>query len=285
MCACRFSLIIATVERTSAVERLLASLSAQTFLDFEVIVVDQNDDGRLEGILRAWSDQMTLKHLRSARGLSRARNAGLRAACGEIIAFPDDDCWYPPDLLRELDRWFRQHDEYSFLSTCAITGDGNRTAGRWLARSTEIRRGNVFRTHVSFSLFFRVNAVRVAGGFDEALGLGSDTPHGSAEETDYVLRLLEHGSRGWYESALTVFHPAPSPTDSLERETSRAYSYGMGFGYVLRRHRMPFVLSLYLCIRPAGGWLWNITHDRRSSAISLATLRGRLLGYFRSQES
>ena len=45
---------------------------------------------------------LRLELVESARGLSRARNAGLRMIAGDIVSFPDDDCWYPPDLLQRV---------------------------------------------------------------------------------------------------------------------------------------------------------------------------------------
>lgn len=280
----RFSLIVATVERMDPLKKLLASLAEQSHRDFEIIIVDQNLDDRVDRIVKASPQPISIQHLRSERGLSRARNAGLRAAQGELLCFPDDDCWYGPEFLRAIDRWFQDHLEYGFLSTCARNADGEPTAGRWLAKSAEITRSNVFRANVSFSLFFRSSAACTIGFFDEQLGLGSGTPYGSAEETDYVLRVLESGHRGWYEHSFAVFHPQPARIVS-SAVTARAYSYGAGFGYVLRRHRIPLLRSLYLCLRPAGGWLRSVVFDRSSAAVFSATLRGRLGGYFRSEDS
>jgi glycosyltransferase involved in cell wall biosynthesis len=110
------SLIVATLNRVTELERLLNSLEAQSYRDFEVLVVDQNPDERLLPVLDA-HDGLTIRHLRSQRGLSRARNVGLRVAGGDIISIPDDDCWYPPDLLRNLTEWFEAHPEYDVLFT------------------------------------------------------------------------------------------------------------------------------------------------------------------------
>ena len=53
-----------------------------------------------------------------------ARNAGLAAASGEIIAFPDDDCWYPVDLLNRIDDWFNANSQYAVLAVGALDNDG-----------------------------------------------------------------------------------------------------------------------------------------------------------------
>ena len=66
-----------------------------------------------------------IRHLRSERGLSRASNIGLRVARGDIIAIPDDDCWYPKDLLATVAAWFESHPEFGLLSTALRTADND----------------------------------------------------------------------------------------------------------------------------------------------------------------
>ena len=272
------SLIVATVDRTDPLERLFASLQTQTYSNFEVILIDQNRDDRLAAMVAFWSTKFPLVHLLSEKGLSRARNKGIRFATGQFLAFPDDDCWYPPDLLESIVDWFSRHPEYSFLSTIALDAENRLAANRWLRNSAEISRYNAFRAGISFSLFFRADAVRAVGGFDEGLGLGAGTPLGSGEESDLALRVLESGHRGWFERSLVVFHPARVENSSLAA-CELAASYGIGFGYVLRRHQIPLMISLYLCLRPVLGWAYWVLRRNRMSRVYLASFRGRLKGY------
>jgi glycosyltransferase involved in cell wall biosynthesis len=95
------TLIICTVGRTEPLRRLLLSLRAQTDRRFTAIVVDQNPPGFLAPILAEFSD-LPLQRLESPPGLSRARNVGIAAAKGELIGFPDDDCWYRPGTVAEV---------------------------------------------------------------------------------------------------------------------------------------------------------------------------------------
>jgi glycosyltransferase involved in cell wall biosynthesis len=77
------SLIVATLNRVDEIERLLASLEQQAYGDFEVLIVDQNEDDRLVPILKS-HPELVIRHLRSARGLSRARNVALPLANGDV---------------------------------------------------------------------------------------------------------------------------------------------------------------------------------------------------------
>src|SRR5579864_3540599 len=93
----KFSLILATVGRLDEVARFLQHLGRQTYRDFELIIVDQNSDDVLERLIRQYQGCFPVLHLRSEPGLSRARNVGLQHFSGDVVAFPDDDCWYAPD--------------------------------------------------------------------------------------------------------------------------------------------------------------------------------------------
>lgn len=273
-----FSLIVATMGRTQELNRLFVTLSEQSCRDFEVILVDQNPDERLCPIVATWQSHFEIQHLRSEPGLSRSRNKGLTVARGELIAFPDDDCWYPSDTLQKVKAWFECKPEYDLLSGCARNEEFRLTSNRWMPVSCEVAPKNVFRTGISFTLFFRANAIARVRGFDETLGLGAGTQFGSGEESDCVFRLLAAGSRGWFNRDLTIHHPDKAQ-DVSEAARVRSHSYGIGFGYLLRKHRLPLLYSLYLCTRPAGGWLLALARRKPTADIYRATLMGRLEGY------
>ncbi len=98
-------------------ELFLASLRVQVFQDFELIAVDQNPDERLFPLLAPHAERFPIHHLRTlAGGVSQARNAGLQHAGGDVLAFPDDDCRYPPDLLRRAAEFFAKHPEIGGLA-------------------------------------------------------------------------------------------------------------------------------------------------------------------------
>src|SRR5215471_11995015 len=124
------SLIVATRGRVNELDRLLQSLDAQSYRGFEVILVDQNQDNRLDAVLQKHSDLLIQRRACSV-GASRARNEGLRVAKGTIIGFPDDDCWYSPGVLEFVVQWFTQHSEFEGLF-CVLRDPGNRLTGpKW----------------------------------------------------------------------------------------------------------------------------------------------------------
>jgi glycosyltransferase involved in cell wall biosynthesis len=233
----RFSLIVATLGRTTELEKLFASIAAQGRKDVEIVVVDQNDDSRLDPVIAKVSESIAVIRLRAAeKNVSRARNIGMDAAGGEILAWPDDDCWYPSGLLDEVDRWYQGHSKYSIFSVGARDAEGISSGNRWIQDSCDITAFNSLRTTFCSSLFISNSDACKKTRFDEGLNRG--------EETDFVLRLLRMGLRGKFEKKFHVCHPRRdmlSGTVSVER----AKSYGSGMGALARRHSL---VLLWICL-------------------------------------
>jgi glycosyltransferase involved in cell wall biosynthesis len=224
----RFSLIVATLGRTEELEHLFCSFAYQRRSDYEVVVVDQNEDDRLSGLIAAAREWTLVKHVRTKeKGVSRARNLGMIHAQGEIIAFPDDDCWYPENLLNVVDNWFRAHPEYAVLAVGAVDDRGVSSGNRWIQNACDITPFNSLRTTFCSSLFISTVEQAKKVRFDENLSRG--------EETDFVLRLLKTGLRGRFDRAWHVHHPC---RDMLSGAVSkeRATSYGAGMGRLVRSH-------------------------------------------------
>jgi glycosyltransferase involved in cell wall biosynthesis len=271
----RFSLIVATLGRDRDLAVLFDSLLAQGRDDVQVIVVDQNGDERLAPILTAFAARLPITHLRSARAhANAARNLGLRAACGEIVAFPDDDCWLPDGVLARVDAAFAD-PSLTMLTGPAAAPQGGLGSGRWREDAGAITRENVWTSVIEFNLWLRRDVALALGGFDERLGPG--TPWGSAEGNDLVGRAIAAGHRAHYDPALRVVHPDKRMSDIA---LARARVYGAGLGVVLRRHAPPGVAARF-AIRPAGGALLSLARgDVAAARYYAATLAGRLSGYF-----
>ncbi len=96
----RVSIVIAVYNGASTVERALASVFAQTYTDYEVIVVNDGSTDDTAAVLARFGDRIRVL-TQANRGLSAARNAGVRASTGEYVAFlDDDDEWMPEKLAR-----------------------------------------------------------------------------------------------------------------------------------------------------------------------------------------
>lgn len=243
------SLIVGTVDRVMEVDRLLTSLDGQIYKEFEVVVVDQNQDERLAPLFEGHPG-LAIKHLRSQPGISRARNIGLAAAKGEIVAIPDDDCWYPQRLLGEVTTWFASHPEFGILNVVKRSAENKLVGPKWPATARNCTRVDVWNCAISSAIFMRRSVCDAVGDFNEKIGIGAASNYQSGEETDYVLRALEHGFQMWYEPSLTVHHP---PLHSIERLRKKSYRFALGAGYVLRVHNYPIHLVAGQVMRSLGG--------------------------------
>lgn len=99
----KVSIIIPTFNRGEMVVEAVESVLAQTHGRFELIVVDDGSTDDTSKRLGDWGSQITLIHQQN-RGVSAARNTGIDAAGGDLIAFLDsDDLWLPGKLAAQIE--------------------------------------------------------------------------------------------------------------------------------------------------------------------------------------
>jgi glycosyltransferase involved in cell wall biosynthesis len=257
-----FDLVVATVGRPEELGRLIASLERQTYRRFRVLIVDQGTDDRLARLGRPG-----VELLHAERGLSRARNVALSRIAADIVAFPDDDCTYPDDLLDRVAQRFAAEPESD-----GLTGR-DQTAG-WSPDPAVLTRDNLWNRAISFTIFLRAAIVASVGAFDERLGL----PSSSGEEIDYLIRALDAGARIEYDPSIVIPHRGIArPLAELGARD------GASIGYILRKHRYPALAVARMLMRPAGGALLAaLRNDRSRAQFHIRTLRGRLSGYRRA---
>jgi GT2 family glycosyltransferase len=266
-----FDLVVATVGRVDELARFLDSLTAQEHPAVRVLLVDQNDDERLDPVVAA--SPVELRRLRSEKGLSRARNVALGELSADLVGFPDDDCVYPDGLLRRVAERFAADE-----SLCGVTGraagfDG-RASASWRPDPAVLERNDLWNRAISFTIFLRRSLVDRVGTFDEQLGLGAGTPWHSGEEIDYLVRAVDAGARIAYDPELVVLHDVRKDTPAIGRRD------GASVGYILRKHEYsPRVVGRML-VRPLGGVLVALGRRNGDAArYQLATFRGRIRGY------
>jgi glycosyltransferase involved in cell wall biosynthesis len=277
------SLIVATFNRVRELQRLLDSLDVQTYRKFEVIVVDQNPDDRLISVLREHPD-LTIRHVRCALGVSRARNVGIRVATGDIIAFPDDDCWYPPDLLTSISLWMDSNPQFDGIFTATRDQNNKLQAPKFPPGPGACTKKSILLCAVAFNAFLRARTVEAIGFFREDIGPGTPSPYQSSEDIDYMIRPLQCGMRLFYQPAFSVYHPDFSTRDRLLRIT---FSYSVGLGYILRLHGYSWLVFAEVLARSLAGAGINLAKgDLEGSHLYLLRAAGQFRGYvFRPLDS
>jgi glycosyltransferase involved in cell wall biosynthesis len=275
----RFSLITATKERTSELARLIASLDDQAESDYELIVVDQNNDERLLPVIEGSPRRQKIRRIRSSMGVSLARNLGLGAAKGEIIAFPDDDCWYPSGILENVSDWFDSNPEYDILCVTSRDSNGERSGNRWHENTCDLSLVNIFRTSVCYCYFLRSTERTREIRFDQELGPGASTSYLASEDTDFILSAMARGLRGRFEAKWHIGHPRKDVRNGSITE-ARAYAYGLGMGRVQGKHGMIMPWMAFVLYDMARAAVMAVLGRRTQASLWYAHGRGLARAYF-----
>ena len=274
-----FSLVVCSVDRHDRIDRLFRSLESQSCRDFEVILVDQNADDRLVPFVKLYSAHFAILHIRSPRGLSLARNRGIAVAKGDLVAFPDDDCWYRPETLAIVAGKFAQNPALGVVTGRTFDADNQPSLSPSGETESAITRTNYLACGNSNSIFIRHPLIAEIGGFDERLGVGAATPFQSGEEADLLLRAMNAGAGLRYFPDIVAHHDQVDK-DVTFAHAARAAKYGRGFGALLRKHDYGIAYFLYRLARPAASAARAVlARDWPSANYKWAWLLGIAEGY------
>ena len=275
----RFSLIMATYGREAEVSAYLESVTTQEIPStlFEVILVDQNDRIDLGPIIERFRDKLNVVHVKlSEKGASLARNAGLRIARGDLVAFPDDDCEYYPDTLaRVLQCSLANPDVDIFHGKIIDRKLGKDVMRPWPNESRTIDIHNSYYFGSAIALF-----VKQYEGmhFDPQLGPGKR--FGGYEDVEFVMRNVRAGRQAMYWPEIHVLHPELNRHVMSE---SKAFSYGLGFGAICRKHIS--IPVLYLFSKSIGFHLFHtakalVSFNWRGLRTGIVAITSRIVGFF-----
>jgi glycosyltransferase involved in cell wall biosynthesis len=198
----KISIVIPAYNVAAFIAETLESVFAQSFTDFEVIIVNDGspDTEEFERAIQPYRERICYLKQEN-RGASAARNTGLRAAGGELIAFLDaDDLWLPNYLAEQL----KFISEYGCDLACAdalifgVSADAGQSYMDSLMPAappeglvTFLELVNADRSLITSGVVVRRDLVLEVGLFDEALR--------NAQDFDLWLRLARHGARLAYQ--------------------------------------------------------------------------------------
>ncbi|SMB24533.1 Glycosyl transferase, family 2 [Sterolibacterium denitrificans] len=283
----RFSLVIATLQDDGELECCLASMPAPADgPDFEVVVVDQNGDGRLDDVVRRHAENLEIVHVRvDFRGLNRARNVGARVARGEWLGFPDDDCQLFPDTLLALERLIAD-PTVGVATGRTVDTSGASSVLRWRRQSCDFGRWTMFGCLTEAVFFVQRSVFMRAGGFDERFGPGAAFPAAEGIELMDRLFALMENRRACYDPAIRMRHPQKVPPWN-RWAAARFHAYAIGAGAVVAKRPSPHLI--YWGARIVAGALARALFSRgwkraayaaRARGFFTGLLRGTRVFYF-----
>jgi GT2 family glycosyltransferase len=211
------SVVVCTHGGETTLGECLARLSALAYPDYEVIVVNDGSSEACSAIARA--HDVTLIETEH-RGLSHARNRGIEAARGEIVAFLDDDAYPDYDWLHYVAAVLRANghagmggpnippDDDCFTAKCVAAAPGGPIHVLVSDREAE---------HVpGCNMAFRRDVLEEVGCFDESFKVAGD-------DVDLCWRLQKAGRTLGFSAGAVVMHRR---RDSIRRYLRQQYGYG-----------------------------------------------------------
>ena len=233
------SIVICTRHRPQDLATCLASIRDEIASGREVVIVDNGPDSETEAMVRAHPRVRYV--VESRAGLSRARNAGIAAASGDVVVFIDDDVRPEPGWIAPLLRRFQERDvgvvcglvlpealetdaQIGFQYELGFGGMGvlplrfdAEFVGDW-------RRGvPVWNIGAGANMAIRRRTALDLGGFDERLGPGA--AGGCGDDSEFWHRVLFAGHAAIYEPLSVVRHRHRRDWRALEQQ---AYGYSLG---------------------------------------------------------
>jgi glycosyltransferase involved in cell wall biosynthesis len=210
------SVIIPTYNRAAFILKALQSVREQTYKFLEIIVIDDGSTDKTREMLNDYDGQLHY-FFQENKGISGARNAGIRNAHGEYIAFLDSDDYWVPEKTEQQVALFEQNHEYGLVaSRCASI----RLNGSYRERNRPGKSGWILEDLFKAN-FIRTSAAMVRKQCFERIGL-FDEDLKECEEYDLWLRIAAFYPMGFINKSLAVYFDNPDgvSTDSL---TGRLY--------------------------------------------------------------
>jgi GT2 family glycosyltransferase len=209
------SIVIVNWNGAKVLPRCLEAVRAQTYRDFEVILVDNaSNDGSVDSLEERWPGVRLIRLDKNA-GFAAANNLGAQQARGRWLALLNNDAFPEPDWLENLIDTACHHPEYAFFACCLVqaekpdtidgTGDILHTSGlAWHRdRNQPVNQARqsadeVFSACAAAALYDREAFLQV-GGFDPAY-------FSHHEDVDLGFRLRLSGKRCLYVPDAVVHH-------------------------------------------------------------------------------
>lgn len=190
--------------------RCMDSLLAQTFRDFEILLIDDGSTDASGIMCDRYAEEHPgfIRAIHKANGgLCSARNTGIREASGEFIVFPDPDDWVEPDYVRHLMELQRSGDMDLVCTGYYVDTDdtcvpGSRDVPEMILTAEEARKALLLPPNMSgfaWNKLYRVELLR-------RLGLEFLEEAGIREDLDFAYRYLAFCRKVVYAPALRTYH-------------------------------------------------------------------------------
>jgi glycosyltransferase involved in cell wall biosynthesis len=233
------SVAVCTYNRAGPLQRFLARIgelgAPRHDLPWELVVIDNNSSDDTRAVVERMRAQLQVPiayHFEPRQGLSHARNAALKAARYDILAFTDDDCLFGSEWLRTIANEFAAHPNLSILGGRVEPAAGlpPELSTRRNRERVEVKSLGDIRSNLSgCNMTLKLSQLRDLGPFDTRLGAGTRCKSG--EDSDYFYRALRGGRRIVYSPDVVIEHAHDRTDEDSVRALRSNYLRGRGAFY------------------------------------------------------
>lgn len=271
----RFSLIVATINRKKELDEFLESIKKSDYplSKIEVIIVDQNDQIDLSFIIKKFEKFFKIYHIKSEKkGLSYNRNIGLKIASGQIVCFPDDDCKYLKDTLKNVDIKFLKDKSLNLVMGRIVDEFGNDCLKKWSKNIEKVTQKKFYFKVSSITIFKRNDEKKM---FDQDFGVGNY--FGSCEDAEYIYSIIKENKKVKYYPDVVLYHPSSQGSFDYKK----SYSYALGHGAFCKKHLDYNLVKLF--ILGLGNTILKlfkniIFYNKENCKVCFFSIRGRIEG-------
>lgn len=200
MAAPLISVVIPVFNRASTIARAIESVLAQSYKNFEIIVIDDGSMDETRNVVKSFQSEcpQILYDYQNNSGPAAARNKGIKVAKGDFIAFLDsDDCWHAQKLEKQI-HLFERHAELGFVHCWA---EVTNPRGEKILRHPTYS-GFVFEHLLQDGNFIATSAVLVKKSVFDQVGCFDEKLKGP-EDFDMWLRIALRYKLGYVGDYLT----------------------------------------------------------------------------------
>jgi GT2 family glycosyltransferase len=241
----KLSFIIATVDRDKELQKcIIAVEKAYEYVkdvDIEILVVFQ--DRKENKTIKTNYPELFTFYFLDKRGLSLARNFGIKKSLGEYLVFLDDDTIIQEDFLGVLLKNILITKASAFCCRDTDPVKKRLYSGDFLKNKPKYLNHFKFVYFLGYAHVVKKSSIEEIGFYDEKFGIGAK--YGGAEESDIFFRLKHRGEKVVYLAELVVYHPIGNITSELKRFN---YYYATGAMLIKQMFLDKKHLYIYLLI-------------------------------------
>lgn len=234
------SIIIPTIGRKNELNSLLKSIvDCGLELTTEIIIIDQNPIGFLDEMLDEFRAVLNINHqIVSFKGLSKAKNFGVKIAKGEYFSFPDDDCKIFSDTYSIAFKTIETENVDVVFGRC-IDVNGNDSVLKFKKESYFLNTKNMLGGFVEATGVINKSIFEQGFYFDENMGAGCF--HGAEEGYDWLYRILTNSNlKAFYNPEVKFYHPQVLLDKGTTQALKRVFTYSCGKAYLCKKHHFYF---------------------------------------------